>query len=426
MPPSLFEQASRRFTDALKHEPMPADVVESLSQPKSKLEVSIPVRMDDGSLKVFTGYRVRYDDTCGPTKGGIRYHPDTDMDEVQSLAYWMTFKCAVMGLPFGGGKGGVAVNPKELSMAEIERLSRGYINGIADFIGPDVDIPAPDVYTTPMIMGWMMDQYSIIQRKLTPAVITGKPIALGGSQGRGAATAKGGYYCIQSVLPRYGLQPEKTTVAIQGFGNAGSIVAELLHSAGYKVVAASDSKGAIFAGDGLDVPSVRRHKEETRKLEAIYCDGSVCDIGEHEKITNEELLELDVDVLIPAALEDVITSENADRIRAKYIFELANGPVSPDADEVLFGNGIHVFPDILINAGGVTVSYFEWVQNRAGYYWTAEDVQRKLGEKMVAETNAIVDIAEEKGIPFRTAAYVHSIRRIGQAVAAKGTQEDFR
>lgn len=425
MSQSLFEEASRRFHDALKHEPMPADVVESLSMPKSKLEVSIPVRMDDGSLKVFSGFRVRYDDTCGPTKGGIRFHPDTDMDEVQSLAYWMTFKCAVMGLPFGGGKGGVAVNPKELSLAEIERLSRGYINGIADFIGPDIDIPAPDVYTNPMIMGWMMDQYSIIQRRQVPAVITGKPIALGGSQGRDTATAQGGYYCIQSVLPHYDQKPEETNIAIQGFGNAGSIVATLLHSAGYKIVAASDSKGAIFAPDGLDIPSVKRHKEETRKLEAIYCDGSVCDIGEHEKITNEELLEMDVDVLIPAALENVITADNADRIKARYIFELANGPVSPDADEVLTGKGVRVFPDILINAGGVTVSYFEWVQNRAGYYWTRDEVQRKLGEKMVHETNAIVDIAEEKEISFRTAAYVHANRRIGEAVAAKGTKEDF-
>ena len=385
-----------RPEEALKYVNVSDDTVERLRYPKTSLKVSIPVRMDNGELKVFEGYRVNYNNTRGPAKGGIRFHPSVSQDEVELLAFLMTYKCAVLNLPFGGGKGGITVNPKELSKFELERLSRGYINGIADFIGPDIDVPAPDVYTNQMIMGWMMDQYSTIKRKIVPGVITGKPISMGGSLGRETATAMGALFCTETIMKKLKKSKQDITVAIQGFGNAGSILANLLFNAGYKVVAVSDSKGAIFLEGGLDIPSVKQFKESTRDLKAVYCEGSVCSIVDHETLTNEELLELDVDVLIPAALENQITAENADKIKAELIIEVANGPVSPDADEILDSKGIRVVPDILANAGGVTVSYFEWVQNRKGYYWTEERVNSLLKEKMVAETNSVWDVSEDK------------------------------
>ena len=427
MSQSLFSDASQRLEEALAYASISDDAIERLKLPKSSLKVSIPVRMDDGTLRIFPGYRVRYDDTRGPTKGGIRYHQDVSIDEVQSLAFWMTFKCAVANLPFGGGKGGITVNPKELSHFELERLSRGYIDAVADFIGPDVDIPAPDVYTNQMIMGWMVDQYSIIKRQITPAVITGKPLTMGGSLGRDTATAMGAFFTIEATWPKLGLNgsPADTTVAVQGFGNAGAIVAELLFNAGYKVVAVSDSKGGIYRREGLDVPSVRQFKDSTRTLKAVYCEGSVCNIVEHETITNEELLALDVDILAPAALENQITEANARDIKAKAVYELANGPTTPGADEILRQRDVIVFPDILVNAGGVTVSYFEWVQNRQGLYWTLEQVNQRLKQMMVEETERIWAIAQEKGISPRTAAYVHALDRIGDAVQAKGTKDYF-
>jgi glutamate dehydrogenase (NADP+) len=424
MSQSLFADASQRLDEALKYATISPDAIERLKLPKSSLKVSIPVRMDNGDLRIFPGYRVRYDDTRGPTKGGIRFHPDVSIDEVQSLAYWMTFKCAVLNLPYGGGKGGVTVNPKELSPFELERLSRGYINAIADFIGPDVDIPAPDVYTNEMIMGWMMDQYSIIKRQYTPAVITGKPISLGGSLGRETATAMGAFHVIETTLPKlkWSKPPAETTVAIQGFGNAGGIIAELLFDAGFKVVAVSDSRGAIYQKDGLDIPSVRQYKNSTRTLKAVYCEGSVCSSVDHETLTNEALLELDVDILIPSALENQITKANAPDIKAKLIYEVANGPTTPEADAILEEKGVKVFPDILVNAGGVTVSYFEWVQNKQGLYWTLAEVNDRLKQKMVEETENVWKIATDKNIAFRTAAYVLALDRIGAAVNAKGTK----
>ena len=427
MSQSLFSDASQRLDEALEYASISEDAIERLKLPKSSLKVSIPVRMDDGTLRIFPGYRVRYDDTRGPTKGGIRYHQDVSIDEVQSLAFWMTFKCAVANLPFGGGKGGITVNPKELSHLELERLSRGYIDAVADFIGPDVDIPAPDVYTNQMIMGWMVDQYSIIKRQITPAVITGKPLTMGGSLGRDTATAMGAFFTIEATWPKLGLNgsPADTTVAVQGFGNAGAIVAELLFNAGYKVVAVSDSKGGIYRREGLDVPSVRQFKDSTRTLKAVYCEDTVCSIVEHETITNEELLALDVDILAPAALENQITEANARDIKAKAVYELANGPTTPGADEILRQRDVIVFPDILVNAGGVTVSYFEWVQNRQGLYWTLEQVNQRLKQMMVEETERIWAIAQEQGISPRTAAYVHALDRIGDAVQAKGTKDYF-
>lgn len=422
---SLLGDANKRLEEALKYTFISEDAIESLKFPKASLSISIPVRMDDGSLQVFQGYRVRYDDTRGPGKGGVRYHPNVSMDEVQSLAFWMTFKCAALGLPFGGAKGGITVNPKALSRLELERLSRGYIDAIADFIGPDVDIPAPDVYTNSMIMGWMMDQYSIIKRCICPAVVTGKPISMGGSVGREAATALGAFFVIQAMLPKFEQSPRGTTVAIQGFGNAGGTLAELLFQAGYRVVAVSDSQGAIYAQKGLDIPSIRSNKEATRSIRAPYCDGSVCTTPEHEVITNEELLALDVDVLIPAALENQITEANAHTINAKLIFEVANGPITSAADKILDAKGIYVFPDILVNAGGVTVSYFEWVQNRSGLYWNLDEVNQKLKSRIVEEANLIWLVSSNLGIPLRTAAYVHAISRLGEAISAKGTRDYY-
>ena len=425
MSDSLFSDASKRLQAALKYVSISDDAIEHLKYPKSSLSVSIPVRMDDGSLKVFQGYRVRYDDTRGPAKGGVRYHPNVSLDEVQSLAFWMTFKCAALNLPFGGGKGGITVAPKALSKLELERLSRGYIDAIADFIGPDVDILAPDVYTNAMIMGWMMDQYSIIRRQISPAVVTGKPITMGGSLGRDGATATGAFFVIESIMPKFEQVPQETTVAIQGFGNAGAVLAELLAKAGYQVVAISDSQGGIYAKNGLDIPSIRHYKAAGNGFKAVYCRNSVCNIVEHEVITNQELLALDVDILIPAALENQITEENANTIKAKYIFEVANGPVTSAADRILEAKGIYVFPDILVNAGGVTVSYFEWVQNRSGLYWTLEEVNQRLNQKIVEETHRIWSISQELAVSMRTAAYIHALNRLGEALNAKGTRDYY-
>ena len=425
MSDSLFADASRRLERALKYVSLSEDTIERLKYPKSSLIVSIPVRMDDGSLRIFQGYRVRYDNTRGPSKGGVRYHPEVSLDEVQSLAFWMTFKCAVLNLPFGGAKGGITLNPKELSKLELERLSRGYVDAIADFIGPDVDIPAPDVYTNPMIMGWMMDQYNIIKRQLSPAVVTGKPVTIGGSLGRDTATAMGAFFVVQTILPKFELNPQDTTVAVQGFGNAGAEIAELLWKAGYQVVAVSDSQGGIYAKQGLDIPSIRGFKNSNKGIKALYCEGSVCNIIEHEILTNEQLLELDVDVLVPAALENQITEANVNDVKAKFIFEVANGPIDSAADLILEARGIHVIPDILVNAGGVTVSYFEWVQNRSGLYWTLEEVNGRLQHKMVEETEAIWKISQELSVCMRTAAYVYGLNRLGEAMNAKGTRDYY-
>ncbi|GIW94195.1 MAG: glutamate dehydrogenase [Pirellulaceae bacterium] len=421
----IFEDAVGRLDKALRYADIDPEAVERLKHPKQVLEVSIPVRMDNGTLRIFTGYRVRHDDTRGPTKGGIRYHPQVTLPEVKALAFWMTFKCAVAGLPYGGGKGGVVVNPKELSRMELERLTRGFIEQIADFIGPETDVPAPDVYTNAMIMGWMMDEYSKIHRRRTPAVITGKPIPLGGSLGREDATGRGAYYCIKELERLRGWTPHNTRVAIQGFGNAGQHLALLLHQDGYRIVAVSDSGGAIYREEGFDIPSLVFAKNETRRLKAVYCEGSVCTAIEAQTLTNQELLELDVDLLVPAALENQITRHNADRIQAPVIVEVANGPTTSDADEILSRSGKLVVPDILANSGGVTVSYFEWVQNRSGDYWSLETVHERLRRTMTAQFQAVWRIMEEQRIDMRTAAYALALRRIGEAIASQGTVRFF-
>jgi len=423
---SLLADASTRLDNALKYVKISEDAIARLQYPKASVSVSIPLRLDDGSLQIFRGYRVRYDDTRGPAKGGVRYHPNVSLDEVESLAFWMTFKCALMNLPYGGAKGGMSLNPKSLSKHELERISRSYIDAIADFIGPDVDILAPDMYTNATIMGWMMDQYSIIRRQITPGVVTGKPISMGGSQGRETATSVGAFQVINTLLAKFDQSPKKTTVAVQGFGNVGAMLAQLLSQVGYRVVAVSDSQGGIYAAQGLDIPSIRRYKMSSRSLQAVYCESSVCNIVEHEVISNADLLTLDVDVLIPAALEKQITVENAEKIKAKYIFEVANGPITSEADTILDKKGIQVFPDILVNAGGVTVSYFEWVQNRSGLYWTSEEVNQNLKERITVETEKTWSIAQEFGVSMRTASYIHALNRLGEAMDAKGTRDYFR
>ncbi|MDA7977490.1 MAG: Glu/Leu/Phe/Val dehydrogenase [Pirellulales bacterium] len=423
---NIFDQAVLRLDRAFQHSEIDEEAVLKLKYPKAVLEVSIPVRRDDGSLSVFTGYRVRHDDTRGPTKGGIRYHPGVTLSEVKALAFWMTFKCAVVGIPYGGGKGGIVVNPKELSLLELERLSRGFIEQIADFIGPETDVPAPDMYTNAMIMGWMMDEYSKIERRRVPSVITGKPIPLGGSLGRDDATGRGAYYCIKELEQRRKWNPHDIRVAVQGFGNAGQHFARLMHADGYRIVAVSDSRGGIFREEGFDIPSLIYAKNEMRELQAVYCNGSVCETVDAEKITNEELLELDVDILAPAALEDQISTQNADAIKAPVIVEVANGPVTFDADDILRETDKLVIPDILANAGGVTVSYFEWLQNRAGEYWAEEEVQTRLQKIISREFRSIMDLKEEREIDMRTAAYAHALTRIGKAIEAQGTSRYFK
>lgn len=415
-----------RLDKAQQYVNIDSETVERLKYPKASLEVSLPIRMDDGSLRIFKGYRVHYNNLRGPTKGGIRFHPLVCLQEVTNLAFWMTIKCAIMGVPFGGGKGGVSVDTKTLSKMELERLSRSYIQRIADFIGPEIDIPAPDMYTNPMIMGWMMDEYSTIVRQYSPAVITGKPIPLGGSQGRDEATARGAYYVIKELENQKKWQPKEIRVAVQGFGNAGQHIAKQLYDDGYKVVAVSDSKGGVYQADGLNIPAVIEAKNKLRDDEAAYGKAQLCELVDASAcITNEALLELDVDMLIPAALEDQITKDNADKIQATVIVEAANGPTTPEADEILQKKGVLVVPDIFANAGGVTVSYYEWVQNKTGMYWSIEKVRKMLQENMITEFKHISQIMKKHDTDMRTAAYIHALNRHAEAVAATGTHDYF-
>lgn len=409
---SAFHNALVQLHKAAKVLNLDQGILTILEAPQRVLTVSIPVRMDNGAIRTFTGYRSQYNNARGPFKGGIRYHWNVTEDEVKALSFWMTMKCATVGIPLGGGKGGIIVNPKDLSKAELERLSRGYIQKIYKYIGPDQDIPAPDVYTTPEIMGWMMDEYEKMTGHHAPGVITGKPLPLGGSAGRGFSTAQGGVYCLEQALKKLGKQPSDTRVAIQGFGNAGAHMANILSGLGYKIIAASDSKGGIKTkGEKLDIAVLEEYKEKT---------GSVVGFDNTETLTNEQLLELDADVLIPAALENQITADNAPRIKARIIGELANGPTTPEADEILFKNNILVIPDILMNAGGVTVSYFEQVQNAANYYWTEEEVLEKLKRLMVSAFESTWQAKEKHHLDMRTAAFVLSVERVATAMKDRG------
>lgn len=403
----VFENAQKQLEKAEKHIKLTQETEEILKYPAEAFSFSIPVRMDDGSLKIFEGHRVRYNDARGPTKGGIRYHPKVNLDEVKALSFWMAIKCAVINIPYGGAKGGITVDPHKLSKAELERLSRGWMRKACRIVGPERDIPAPDVYTNSQVMAWMMDEYSTIKGEHSPAVITGKPLSLGGSLGREYATALGGYYCVKEAVDKI---KNGKRVAIQGFGNAGSHMARLLCEDGFTLIAVSDSKGGALVEKGFDFKKLMDVKEK---------DGKVCAYPGCKKLEPKELLELDCDVLVLAALENQITKENAEKIKAPMIVELANGPTTPEADDILHKNGVFIIPDILANAGGVCVSYFEWIQNKQGYYWKEDEVNEKLHEKMTKEFDATFDIHTKKKIDMRTAAYVLALGRIDEAIKDK-------
>jgi len=425
MPSSPFQNALLQLEVAAKILAFSPEIVKVLSTPDRIYQELITIKLDNGSEKTFTAFRSQYNDALGPYKGGIRFHPNVSEDEVKALSFWMMVKCAAVGLPLGGGKGGVIVNSKELSSSEIERLSRAYMRAFYKYLGPTKDVPAPDVYTTSEIMGWMLDEYEKLTGTHAPGMITGKPLALGGSRGRSSATAQGGVFVLEELMRKLGKKPEETTVAIQGFGNAGSFMAKILHGLGYKIVAVSDSQGGVYNEEGVDPQKAEKLKKAGGQL-GCYCVGTVCTLeqmpsmGPCRAINNAELLELAVDVLIPAALENQITVENAPRVKAKIIAELANGPTTPEADEILFQKGVIVIPDVLMNAGGVTVSYFEQVQNATNYYWPEAEVLEKLKKIMVESFHAVWAAKEKYNIKMRTAAFVLALERVAAAMRARG------
>jgi len=383
---------------------------ELVKEPLRFLEIRIPVRMDDGTVKTFKGYRAQHNQAVGPTKGGVRFHPDVNVEEVKALSMWMTMKCGITNLPFGGGKGGVICDPREMSNLELERLSRGYVKAISQFVGPASDIPAPDVYTNPQVMSWMMDEYSKINRSNAFAFITGKPLSLGGSQGRNRATALGAVITIEEAAKRRNMSIAGSSVAIQGFGNAGSFIAKILHDKGAKIVAISESRGALYDPNGLDIESLIELKAQHGRVTPLF----------DEVIPNEKLFEIDCDILIPAALSNQINKENAHLIKANIVAEAANGPTTPEATKILTDRDVLIIPDVLASAGGVTVSYFEWVQNNQGYYWSEEDIIVKLQEKMVEAFNKIYDLAENRKMDMRLAAYVVGLKRTAEATRFRG------
>lgn len=407
-----FSIAQRQLDQCARILNLDPGIHEVLRVPVRELHVSLPVHMDDGTIKVFQAFRVQYNDAKGPTSGGIRFHPEESIDNVRAHAAWMTWKCALLDLPLGGGKGGVICNPKEMSRGELERLSRIYVDRIWQIIGPEKDVPAPDVYTNPQIMAWMADEYSKLCGKNQFGVITGKPTSLGGSEGRSDATAQGGLYTVREAARECGIDLSQATVAIQGYGNAGYHAARLATSLlGSKVLAVSDSKGGIYGEDGLNPEAIGIHKAKTSSV--INCPGT-------RSISNEEILELDVDILIPAAMENVITDSNAPRIRARIIAELASGPTATEADDILHKNGIHVIPDFLCNAGSVTVSYFEMVQNAYMYYWELEDVHKRLDKKMTTAYHSVLNTSRKYNINMRQAAYVVAVERVVEAMKLRG------
>lgn len=401
-----FESAQRQLHLAAKDGEFSSELVERLSRAEREITVTIPLRMDDGSVRYFEGYRVQHSSLRGPYKGGIRFHPEANLDEVRALALWMTMKTAVADIPMGGGKGGVVVDPDTLSSAELERLSRGFVRALYRDLGPEVDVPAPDVNTTPEIMSWMVDEYEKLTGDTTRATFTGKPVKEGGSEGRGAATGMGGYYVFEALKKDAGL-PESVSVAIQGIGNVGGHAARIFALHGHKVVAMSDSKDAIYNEDGFDPASVEKYKAEHRSLKG-FPDARI--------ISNAELLELSVDVLVPAALENQLTHDNAERVKAKMVLELANGPTTPEADEILMNRGIKVIPDILANAGGVVVSTLEWEQNKKNEHWSEDEVLKKLKDTMVSQANLIYKKAEEESVTMRVAAFKTALLRLATAL----------
>ncbi|MBB6283244.1 MULTISPECIES: Glu/Leu/Phe/Val family dehydrogenase [Geobacillus] len=388
----------------------PEEVYELLKEPIRVLTVRIPVRMDDGSVKIFTGYRAQHNDAVGPTKGGVRFHPDVTEREVKALSIWMSLKCGIVDLPYGGGKGGIVCDPRTMSFRELERLSRGYVRAISQIVGPTKDIPAPDVFTNSQIMAWMMDEYSRIREFDSPGFITGKPLVLGGSHGRETATAKGVTICIREAAKKRGLSLEGARVVVQGFGNAGSYLAKFMHDAGAKVVGISDVYGALYDPNGLDIDYLLERRDSFGTVTKLF----------KNTISNKELLELDCDILVPAAIENQITAENAPRIKAGIVVEAANGPTTLEATEILTQRGILLVPDVLASAGGVTVSYFEWVQNNQGYYWTEEEVEQRLEKVMVKAFNNVYDMAQTRRVDMRLAAYMVGVRKMAEACRFRG------
>lgn len=406
-----YQMALEQLDKCAKIMNLDPNIHEVLKYPKRVLCVYVPVKMDNGKIKVFTGFRSQHNDALGPFKGGIRYHPNVTMEEVMALSIWMTWKCAVAGLPYGGAKGGVVCNPKEMSVGEIERLSRGYFRAISSIVGPEMDIPAGDVNTSGREMAWFMDEYSKVKGYNVPGTVTGKPLIIGGSEGRVEATGMGVAISGREAAKKLGINLKKATVVVQGFGNVGYYSAYFMEKLGCKIVGISDSRGGIYSNKGLSVEQVRRFKEKT---------GSVVGYPDAEDMTNEQLIEQECDILIPAALENQITEKNADKIKARLILEGANGPTTPEADEILFKRGIVVVPDVLANSGGVSTSYFEWVQNLQNYYWSREEVIEKLDKLLVKAFNNVYETYKKYGTDMRMAAYICAINRVAEAMRVRG------
>lgn len=403
-----WERAQKQLEKAASHLSLPPLLLAKLQHPDRVVEVSVPLALDNGDVRVYQGFRVQHNNLRGPYKGGLRYHPQVDMDEVKALSFWMSMKNAVVDVPFGGGKGGVNVDPRELSEAELERLTREFARKLTPVIGPLIDVPAPDVNTTPQIMPWIVDEYSKAVGKESPAVITGKPLDNGGSQGRTEATGLGGSIVLQTVMKGLGKDPKGMTVAIQGFGNVGSFLAKFLQEAGFQVVAVSDSKAGVYAKGGLDIAAIEDWKKDKKPLSDIRLEGA-------EIISPEAVLLLSVDIVVPAALENAITKENAAQVQASYILEMANGPTTLEADTLLADKGVVVIPDILANSGGVAVSYFEWYQNMHDEHWSKEEVFKKLQEKMEKATTEVYHTSKEYAVSLREAAYIVALKRIQEA-----------
>ncbi|MGX1263267.1 glutamate dehydrogenase [Rossellomorea marisflavi] len=407
---NLFTSTQHVINDALSKLGYSEEMFELLKEPIRMLTVRIPVRMDDGSIKVFTGYRAQHNDAVGPTKGGVRFHPEVDEEEVKALSMWMSLKCGIVDLPYGGGKGGIICDPRTMSFTELEKLSRGYVRAISQIVGPTKDIPAPDVYTNSQIMAWMMDEYSRLRENDSPGFITGKPIVLGGSQGREKATAQGVTICIDEAAKKRGIDIKGARVVIQGFGNAGSFLAKFMHDAGAKVIAISDAHGALHDPNGLDIDYLLDRRDSFGTVTTLF----------ENTLTNKELLELDCDILVPAAISNQITEQNAHDIKASIVVEAANGPTTLEATRILSERGILLVPDVLASAGGVTVSYFEWVQNNQGYYWTEEEVNEKLQIKLVEAFNNVYETSQNRRVNMRLAAYMVGARKMAEASRFRG------
>ncbi|HLR08152.1 MAG TPA: Glu/Leu/Phe/Val dehydrogenase [Bacillota bacterium] len=406
----LLHSTRTVIKNALEKLGYPDEVYDLMKEPIRMMTVRIPVRMDDGSVKVFTGYRAQHNDAVGPTKGGVRFHPNVTETEVKALSIWMTLKAGIVGLPYGGGKGGIVCDPREMSFRELEGLSRGYVRAISQIVGPTKDIPAPDVFTNSQIMAWMMDEYSRIDEYNNPGFITGKPLVLGGSHGRESATAKGVTICINEAAKKKGIDLKGARVIVQGFGNAGSFLSKFLYDAGAKVIGISDAYGALYDPDGLDIDYLLDRRDSFGTVTTLF----------NNTITNQELLERECDILVPAAVENQITKDNAHNIKASIVVEAANGPTTMEATQILTDRGILLVPDVMASAGGVTVSYFEWVQNNQGYYWAEEEIDKKLHEIMIRSFNNIYETAQTRRVDMRLAAYMVGVRKMAEAARFRG------